>query len=67
MIEGNKLLPPIGLPKRPIPLRQPRHDLQRLVDAIKATVYELDGEVSITEAIGALEIAKLEILQAQGV
>ena len=48
------------------PLRQPRHDLQRLVDAIKAAVYENGAGLSVTEAVGALELAKHEILQEQG-
>lgn len=49
----------------PTPLRAPRHDLQALVDDIKATIYARVGRISITEAIGALEIAKHEILKDQ--
>ncbi len=47
------------------PLGQKRHDLQKLVNDIKAVVHERDGAISVTEAIGALEIAKLEIFEAQ--
>jgi hypothetical protein len=49
-----------------VALGSPRHDLQRLVDAIKAAVYENGAGLSVTEAIGALELAKHEILQEQG-
>lgn len=42
-----------------------RPDLGRLVDEIKRVVYEKKGVISVTEAIGALEIAKLEILKEQ--
>lgn len=44
-----------------IPLGAPRADLQELVDQIKAVVYERTKLISLTEAIGALELAKLEI------
>lgn len=47
------------------PLGQARHDLQRLVDEIKQTVYAYTGNISVTEAIGALELAKLEIYKEQ--
>jgi hypothetical protein len=47
------------------PLGQARHDLQRLVDEIKQTIYAYTGSISVTEAIGALELAKLEIYQEQ--
>ncbi len=47
------------------PLSQMRHDLQRLVDEIKETVYQHKGRISVTEAIGALELAKLEIVREQ--
>jgi len=47
------------------PLRQTRNDLQELVRAIKQTVHEYDGRISVTEAIGALEIAKIEIYEGQ--
>lgn len=46
-----------------LPLR--RHDLQRLVDEIKAVVYERKGQISVIEAIGALELVKLEIFEEQ--
>lgn len=46
-----------------IPLRANRQDLQRLVDDIKKAVYAYSGGISVTEAIGALEIAKLEIFE----
>lgn len=49
-----------------VALGSARHDLQRLVDAIKAAVYENAAGLSVTEAIGALELAKHEILQEQG-
>lgn len=42
-----------------------RPDLQRLVDDLKRIVYERSGGISVTEAIGALELAKLEILKEQ--
>lgn len=51
--------------ERVIPLGQKRHDLQLLVDDIKAVVHKRDGAISVTEAIGALEIAKLEIFKDQ--
>jgi hypothetical protein len=47
------------------PLRQPRLDLARLADAISAAVYDNAKGLSVTEAIGALEIAKLELLKEQ--
>lgn len=47
------------------PMGQKRNDLQSLVDAIKVAVHGYDGRISITEAIGALEIAKLEIYEGQ--
>lgn len=47
------------------PLGQKRNDLQSLVDGIKAVVHEFDGRISVTEAIGALEIAKMEIFEGQ--
>lgn len=53
---------PVGVSR----LRQPRHDLQRLVEAIKSAVYENGAGLSVTEAVGALELAKHEILQEQG-
>ena len=47
------------------PLRQPRLDLARLADAISAAVYDNAKGLSVTEAIGALELAKLELLKEQ--
>lgn len=47
------------------PMRQPRTDLARLVESIKAVVYVNGDGLSVTEAIGALEIAKLELLKEQ--
>ena len=48
-----------------VALGSARHDLQRLVDAIKAAVYENAAGLSVTEAVGALELAKLELLKEQ--
>ena len=42
-----------------------RRDLQRLVSSIKQTIYDHIGGLSVTEAIGAIELAKIEILQEQ--
>lgn len=42
-----------------------RPDLQRLVNEIKRVVYEQAGSISVTEAIGAIELAKLEIIKEQ--
>lgn len=42
-----------------------RPDLERLVNEIKRVVYEQKGQISVTEAIGAIELAKLEILKEQ--
>ena len=47
------------------PLSQKRHDLQKLVEHIKIVVYQYTGRISVTEAIGALEIAKIEIYEGQ--
>lgn len=47
------------------PMRQPRADLARLVESINAAVYANGDGLSVTEAIGALEIAKLELLKDQ--
>lgn len=47
------------------PMRQPRADLARLVESIKAAVYVNGDGLSVTEAIGALELAKLELLKEQ--
>lgn len=47
------------------PMRQPRTDLARLVESINAAVYANGDGLSVTEAIGALELAKLELLREQ--
>jgi CheY-like chemotaxis protein len=47
------------------PMRQPRADLARLVESINAAVYANGEGLSVTEAIGALELAKLELLKEQ--
>jgi len=47
------------------PLGAPRHDLQRLVQELKDVVYAYTGAISVTEAIGALELAKMEIHSEQ--
>ena len=52
-------------PANVTPLRQPRLDLARLADAISAAVYDNAKGLSVTEAIGALELAKLELLREQ--
>ena len=45
--------------------KKTRPDLQWLGDGIKQLVYQRVGEISVTEAIGAMEIAKLELLREQ--
>ena len=47
------------------PMRQPRADLARLVESINAAVYANGDGLSVTEAIGALELAKLELFKEQ--
>lgn len=47
------------------PLHAPRHDLQELVQQIKAVLYQRSGRISVIEAIGALEIVKHEVMQEQ--
>ena len=47
------------------PMRQPRLDLSRLVDAIDAAIYEHGKGLTVTECIGALELAKLELFKEQ--
>ena len=42
-----------------------RNDLRSLVQEIKDVVYKRSGELSIVETIGALELAKLEIIDSQ--
>ena len=49
----------------PVPMRQPRADLARLVESINAAVYANGDGLSVTEAIGALELAKLALLKEQ--
>ena len=48
-----------------VPMRQPRADLARLVESINSAVYANGNGLSVTEAIGALELAKLELLKEQ--
>jgi hypothetical protein len=50
---------------KPVPLHQPRHDLARLVVQIKALVRTEGAGLSVTEAIGAIELAKLELLMEE--
>jgi hypothetical protein len=47
---------------KPVPPHQPRHDLARLVAHIKALVRTEGAGLSVTEAICAIELAKLELL-----
>lgn len=54
-------LPPANV----VQLMAKRNDLGSLVAGIKALVYEHKGRISVTEAIGAIELAKLEILREQ--
>lgn len=49
----------------PTRLATHRYDLQRLVESIKATVYQNGFGLSVAEAVGALEFAKHEIIQEQ--
>jgi hypothetical protein len=49
----------------PVRLPVPRHDLERLVNAIKDAVYDTAVGMSLTETIGAIEIAKIEIYKEQ--
>lgn len=46
-------------------LKLPRRDLERLVNAIKDAFYENAEGMSLTEAIGAIEVAKIEIYNEQ--
>lgn len=39
--------------------------LDALVAAIKHAVYEHSGKISVAEAIGAMEIAKFELMKEQ--
>lgn len=48
-----------------IPLRARRNDLQEAVDTIKDIIYGYAGTMSLAEAIGIIEMAKLEILEDQ--
>ena len=59
--EGYALVPDANV----TPMRQPRADLARLVESINAAVYANGDGLSVTEAIGALELAKLELLKEQ--
>jgi hypothetical protein len=47
---------------KPVPPHQSRHDLARLVAQIKALVRTEGAGLSVTEAICAIELAKLELL-----
>lgn len=51
--------------QEPIPLGQRRNDLLRLVQDIKAACYANAGRLAVVEVLGALELAKIEILQEQ--
>ena len=55
----------LAVPANVTPMRQPRADLARLVESINAAVYTNGNGLSVTEAIGALELAKLELLKEQ--
>ena len=58
--------PPAAVPAANVtPMRQPRADLARLVESINAAVYANGDGLSVTEAIGALELAKLALLKEQ--
>ena len=57
--------PPAVPAENVTPMRQPRSDLARLVESIKAAVYANGAGLSVTEAVGALELAKLELLKEQ--
>ena len=57
--------PAAVVPANVTPMRQPRADLARLVESINAAVYANGDGLSVTEAIGALELAKLELLKEQ--
>ena len=57
---------PASVPANVTPMRQPRLDLARLADAISAAVYANGDGLSVTEAIGALELAKLGLLKERG-
>ena len=67
-VTGNLAAPPAALavPAANVtPMRQPRADLARLVESINAAVYANGNGLSVTEAIGALELAKLELFKEQ--
>lgn len=55
----------VAVPANVTPMRQQRTDLARLVGSINAAVYANGDGLSVTEAIGALELAKLELLKEQ--
>lgn len=42
-----------------------RNDIQTLVDEIKSLIYQRSGSITVSEAIGLLEIIKHEILGEQ--
>lgn len=51
--------------QEPTPLGQQRHDLLRLVEDIKNACYANAGRLAVVEVLGALELAKVEILLEQ--
>lgn len=65
-IDAQQAPPATAVPAANVtPMRQPRTDLARLVESINAAVYANGDGLSVTEAIGALELAKLELLKEQ--
>lgn len=66
-VQSRDRAPPaaVAVPANVTPMRQPRADLARLVESINAAVYANGDGLSVTEAIGALELAKLELLKEQ--
>lgn len=48
-----------------VPLRARRNDLQEAVDTIKDIIYGYSGTMSLAEAVGILEMVKLELLEEQ--
>ena len=66
-VQSRDRAPPaaVAVPANVTPMRQQRTDLARLVGSINAAVYSNGDGLSVTEAIGALELAKLELLKEQ--
>lgn len=66
-VQSRDRAPPaaVAVPANVTPMRQQRTDLARLVGSINAAVYSNGDGLSVTEAIGALELAKLELLREQ--